>query len=210
MASLLSLSGGDDVSSSFEIAQMGAGRLTGRSPHLRTARAALGIELHHPRLDHHPPRAEPPGGVALPSSAILGKGCHQLRAPASGVEPAASLSGKAADPVGVAARFADGGVHLIYEGPRARIGALTPAAGAPRANAEIFFVIACHAGIIGRDSHTARAIEMPSQSSAKMLAAGCNWRKCQNIHLATAIFFSIEKKGKFDGSGTVLTLRSTG
>jgi hypothetical protein len=43
-----------------------------------------------------------------------------------------------------------------------------------------------------------------------MLAVAWNWRERPNMHLATAIFLSIEKKGEFDESGTVLTFWSAG
>ena len=97
----------------FEVAQMGVGRLARRTPHLRAARGALRIELHDARLDDDAAGPKPAGGIAPPSAAVLGKGRRHLRASATGVEPPASLSGRAADPARIAACFPDGGLHLI-------------------------------------------------------------------------------------------------
>jgi hypothetical protein len=43
-----------------------------------------------------------------------------------------------------------------------------------------------------------------------MLAMAWNWRKRANMHFAAAIPLSLEKKGEFDESCTMLTLPSTG
>jgi hypothetical protein len=94
--------------------------------HLGTAQAsliglaALEIELHDAGLDDHPARPEPSGGVPLPAAAIPGEG--ELRAAASGIEPAASLPGRIHDPVGVAAGLADGCLDLLHEGLEALVG----------------------------------------------------------------------------------------
>ena len=61
----------------FDMAQMSIARLAPHAPHLWVA-----LDL--------------PRGVPLPSGGVLGEGCRQLGAPAAGVEPAASLSGRTA------------------------------------------------------------------------------------------------------------------
>ena len=144
------------LSVAFEIAQMGIHRLTHRAAHLRAARSALRVEFHHPRLDDDPPRTKLAGGVSLPAATILWERCHHLRAPASSVEPAASFPFPAArrcrspaDPIGVAAGLANGGLDLPDKGQRARVDAPSPASRPPCLDVEIVSVIVCHKGRIG-------------------------------------------------------------
>lgn len=141
----------------FEIAQMGVGRLARRAAHLRAARAALRVELDHPRLDDDPARPEPRAApVPAPSAAVFRKGSHHLRAPAMRIEspaafsfPAACRSRSTADPIGVAAGLADGHLDLLQERQITRTDTRSPRAGAPRPDAEIVSVVACHDRTIG-------------------------------------------------------------
>src|SRR5437660_922766 len=89
----------------LQIAEVRIGRLAGVARQVRTARAAPGIELNDPRLDDDAPRPEPPRGIPLPAAAIRWEG--EPGAAAAGVEPPASLPGRTANPVGVAACLAD-------------------------------------------------------------------------------------------------------
>ncbi len=60
----------------------------------------------------------------------------ELGAPAAGVEPPASLPGRTADPVGIAAGLADRGLDLLHEGSQARVGRSGTTAHTAKANAE--------------------------------------------------------------------------
>src|SRR5579883_1619547 len=117
----------------LQIAQVCVGSLAGVPRQLRAGGlvlVALGTEL-----DDNPPRPEPPRGIPLPATAIPGEG--QLGAAAAGVEPPASLTGRTANPVGVAARLADCGLDLLQEGPEARVGGSGATASTAEADAEI-------------------------------------------------------------------------
>ena len=89
-------------------------------------------------------------GVPLPAGAVPSKGPRQLGAPAAGVEAPASLPGRGADPMGVAACLADRGLYLLHEGLQAPIGARPSAAGTADADVEVIDVIAYHLKQIGR------------------------------------------------------------
>src|SRR5262249_34322981 len=93
-------------------------------------------------LDDDPPRPVPPGGIPLPATTIPGEG--EPGAPTTGVEPPASLSGRTADPVWVAACLADRGLDLLHEGPEARGGTSGMALLAAEVTAEVVVGIAGH------------------------------------------------------------------
>jgi len=177
----------------FEIAQMGIRRLARRAAHLRAARSALRVEFDYPRLDDDPPRAKPAGGVSLPAATILWEGCHHLRAPASGVEPAASFPFSAtrrcrspADPIGVAASLANGDLDLPDKGRRARVDARSAASGPPRLDVEIVSVIACHKGRIGSRFSIRKMSRTPivvkrKNTCCNVETAECTSRGCHSL-----------------------------
>ncbi len=139
----------------------------------------LRIELDDPRLDHDPPRPEAPRGIPLPAGAIPGEG--ELGAPAAGVEPPASLPGRAADPAGVAARLADRGLDLLHEGPQAHVGRSGATARAAEVDTQVIWGIARHPEAICR-------MVSPSQAAprAHRGAAHGNLRRRRNDGAAEA------------------------
>ena len=138
----------------LQIAQVGVHRLRAdERPSAR--RAALRVELHDPRLHRHAAGAGPPAaGVPAPGAPPLQPGGGRS-APASRVEPAASLPGRT-QPIGVAAGAADSLMHLGQERLRARPDG---ARGAPAStvadpagtDAEMVFV-GRHEATIGRSN----------------------------------------------------------
>jgi hypothetical protein len=145
----------------------------------RAGLAVLRIELDDPRLDHDPPRPEAPRGIPLPAGAIPGEG--ELGAPAAGVEPPASLPGRAADPAGVAARLADRGLDLLHEGPQAHVGRSGATARAAEVDTQVIWGIARHPEAICR-------MVSPSQAAprAHRGAAHGNLRRRRNDGAAEA------------------------
>jgi hypothetical protein len=93
--------------------------------------SGLRVELHNAGLDRDPPRPRANPAVPAPGAPVLEYRCHR-RASATGIEPAASLSGRA-QPVGVAARAPNGMLRLPSEAGRA--GAHTTGAASARSQA---------------------------------------------------------------------------
>jgi hypothetical protein len=136
-----------------------------RRAHLRSPRAPLlRIKPHDPGLDHHPPRPEAACRISLPPTVpnLPSKRGHDLRAPATRVEPARPSSFPAdvrsrsrAYPPRIAARLADRDLDLLEERLGARIDTSSAAAGLARSDPEILTVIACHDATIdiGKSRH---------------------------------------------------------
>ena len=139
----------------FEVAQVRVHRF-GADELPSTRGSALRVEFHHAGLHRHPTR---PRAQAAPVPALRAPILQLQRrrgAPAPRIEPAASLSGPT-QPIGVAARPADGLMDLTEEGDRASahpkdpahtrssITAITDLAGT---DAKVVFV-ACHETTIG-------------------------------------------------------------
>jgi hypothetical protein len=78
----------------FEIAQMGIDGFAAHASHFGTTTGSLPIEFDDACLDDDPPCPEADAApVPAPPSPVPGNGRRHLRAPAPGVEPAASPDG---------------------------------------------------------------------------------------------------------------------
>jgi len=117
----------------------------------------LRIEPDYPRLDHHSPRSEAASGISLPPAvrALPRKRGHDLRAPATRVEPARPSSFPAAAgscsrayPSRIAARLADRDLDLFEERLRPRIDACSTVSGPARSDPEILTLIRRHSETI--------------------------------------------------------------
>jgi hypothetical protein len=104
--------------------------------------------MHQPKLssgrvfDLDTRRPEPICGIPLPATAIPWE--REPGAPAAGVEPPASLPGRTANPVGVAACLADCGLDLLHERSQARVGSSAMTARTAEVDTEVIWGIARH------------------------------------------------------------------
>ncbi|WP_246722021.1 hypothetical protein [Methylosinus sp. H3A] len=200
----------------FEIAQVSVEGLARGAAHFWTARSALRVELHDPRLDDDATRSKPSSGVASPAAAVSRQRRRHLRASSPRVEPAASFSFPAAsrrrrtsaDASRIAASLLDSNLDLPDEGQRARSDAPSASSRSTGSNVEIVSVVARHSETIGveiglRNDPRAPIVVQRKNTGSSVEAAGH-----ATPHLASAGVYHAAKTNKFDSTGNRRTSRS--